>query len=255
MHTTKRGEPLPIIQALNRPRANQLRDAGITATTLQRFLKRDERTAGDPSSRHLYLLDESSLASTRQMRDFLAKIGSQDRVLVIGDTRQHQSVDAGKPFEQMQDAGMRTAQLDKIVRQRDPALLAAVEKLSRNETAAGISILQAQGRVREVADREERIVTIAKDYVTDPRNTIIVSPDNATRRALNSAVRNELQDAGLVSRVSHFLPTLIPRSELTGADRQWAARYQIGDVLHLHNRQQRARAKAWKLCQCHRRGF
>jgi ATP-dependent exoDNAse (exonuclease V) alpha subunit len=26
---------------------------------------------------------------------------------MIGDTRQHQAVDAGRPFEQLQDAGMR----------------------------------------------------------------------------------------------------------------------------------------------------
>lgn len=212
----------------------QLHDAGIAAMTLQRFLKQGggERTEGDPASRHLYMLDESSLASTRQMRDFLEKLNSQDRVLVIGDTRQHQGVDAGKPFEQMQDAGMRTAQLDKIVRQRDPELLAAVEKLSRNETASGISMLQQQGRVHEVSEREERIRAIAKDYAVSPENTIIVSPDNASRREINRVVRLELQERQLVSMDSHFLPTLIPRSELTGADRQWAARYQVGDVLH-----------------------
>lgn len=45
-----------------------------------------------------HLLHEASLASTRQMRDFLDKIGPQDRVLVIGDTRQNHGVDAGKPF-------------------------------------------------------------------------------------------------------------------------------------------------------------
>ena len=39
-----------------------------------------------PASRHLYMLDESSPASTRQMGDFLDKIAPQDRVLVIGDT-------------------------------------------------------------------------------------------------------------------------------------------------------------------------
>lgn len=62
---------------------NQLRDAGISADTLQGFLARggQEQSAGDPTNRHLYMLDESSLASTRQMRDFLEKIGPQDRVL------------------------------------------------------------------------------------------------------------------------------------------------------------------------------
>jgi beta-galactosidase GanA len=48
---------------------------------------------------------ESSLASTQQMRDFLNKIALQDKVLLIGDTRQHQGVDAGKPFEQLQQIG------------------------------------------------------------------------------------------------------------------------------------------------------
>jgi ATP-dependent exoDNAse (exonuclease V) alpha subunit len=98
--------------------AAQLRDAGLTAGTLQGFLARggQEQSSGDPNSRHLYMVDESSLASTRQMQAFMEKIGPQDRVLLIGDTRQHQSVDAGKPFEQMQLAGMQTSQLDQIIR-------------------------------------------------------------------------------------------------------------------------------------------
>lgn len=214
--------------------ANELRDAGISAGTLQRFLKsgREEPSVSDPASRHLYLLDESSLASTRQMRDVLGKVGPQDRVLVIGDTRQHQGVEAGKPFEQMQAAGMRTSQLEVIVRQQDPSLLAVVEKLSRNETSQGIAMLKEQGRVRQIVDREERILAIAKDYAAKPDKTIIVSPDNASRREINRAVRTELQQAGIVSFDSQLLPTLIPRSDLTGADRQWAAKYQLGDVLH-----------------------
>ena len=104
--------------------AGQLREAGIEANTLQSFLARQK----DPdSSRHLYMLDESSLASTKQMRAFLEKIHPQDRVLVIGDTRQHQGVDAGRPFQQMQEAGMQTSKLDTIMRQKDPELLRAVE--------------------------------------------------------------------------------------------------------------------------------
>ncbi len=60
--------------------------------------------------KHFYLVDESSLASTNQMREFLSRLGPDDRVLLIGDIRQHQGVEAGRPFEQLQEAGMRTAQ-------------------------------------------------------------------------------------------------------------------------------------------------
>ncbi len=214
--------------------AQQLREAGISADTLQGFLVRggQDRAAGDPASRHLYMLDESSLASTRQMRDFLDKLGLQDRVLVIGDVRQHQGVEAGKPFQQMQDAGMRTSQLDVIVRQQNPGLLRVVEHLSRNETAAGIDMLQKQGRITQIPETQARYAAIAREFAASPHNTIVVSPDNTSRREINRAVRAELQNRGLVARESHTLPTLIPRNDLTGADRRWAARYNVGEVIH-----------------------
>jgi conjugative relaxase-like TrwC/TraI family protein len=211
--------------------AHQLREAGITADTLQGFLAR-ARNMNDPSQKHLYMVDESSLASTEQMRDFLRRIGSDDKVLLIGDVRQHQGVDAGKPFEQLQESGMRSAILDRIVRQQDPELLKAVEYLSKNETETGVRMLQQQGRVTEIADAEQRISAIAKSYAARPENTIIVSPDNASRRALNQEVRRELQAVGLLEREDHSIRVLTPRSDMTGADRAWAARYEPGDVLH-----------------------
>ena len=210
--------------------ANQLRDAGISADTLQGFLVR----ARQPNpNRHLYMVDESSLASTKQVRDFLAKLESADRVLLIGDTRQHQGVEAGKPFEQLVNAGMKTAQLDQIVRQREaPELLQAVEHLSRGEIAEGVALLEQQGRVTEIADPQQRIAAIARSYAASPDNTIVVSPDNASRRQINQAVRSELQALGAVASVDHAMRVLAPRSDMTGADRTWAARYALGDLLY-----------------------
>jgi conjugative relaxase-like TrwC/TraI family protein len=210
--------------------ANQLRDAGISADTLQGFLVRARQPNPD---RHLYMVDESSLASTKQVRDFLAKLESGDRVLLIGDTRQHQGVEAGKPFEQMVSAGMKTAQLDQIVRQREvPELLKAVEHLSRGEIAEGVALLEQQGRVTEIADAQQRIAAIARSYAASPQNTIVVSPDNASRRLINQAVRSELQTIGMVASEDHAMHLLTPRSDMTGADRTWAARYAVDDVLY-----------------------
>jgi conjugative relaxase-like TrwC/TraI family protein len=210
--------------------ANQLRDAGISADTLQGFLVR----RGQPNpDRHLYMLDESSLASTKQVRDFLAKLESNDRVLLIGDTRQHHGVEAGKPFEQLINAGMKTTQLDQIVRQRAaPELLKAVEHLSRGEIAEGVALLEQQGRVTEIADPQQRIAAIARSYAANPDNTIVVSPDNASRRQINQAVRSELQALGTVSSEDHAMRVLAARSDMTGADRTWAARYAVDDVLY-----------------------
>jgi conjugative relaxase-like TrwC/TraI family protein len=210
--------------------AHQLRDVGISADTLQGFLARSRQPTPD---RHLYMVDESSLASTKQVRDFLLKLDPGDRVLFIGDTRQHQGVEAGKPFEQLVNAGMKTAKLDQIVRQKEnPELLRAVEHLSRGEVAEGIALLEQQGRVTEISDPQKRIASIARNYADRPSNTIIVSPDNASRREINQAVRTELQARGIVETENHSMRVLAPRSDMTGADRAWVARYEVGDVLH-----------------------
>ena len=210
----------------------QLREVGIDATTLQSFLARgDKHPSATPELRHLYMLDESSLASTRQMRAFLDKLNPNDRVLVIGDTSQHQGVDAGKPFEQMQDAGMRTSQLDRIMRQKDSELLKAVEQLAKNNTQQGIDMLASQGRITEILNRQERIAAIAKDYAAQPENTIVVSPDNRSRQQINEAVRAELLQKGVLSPDGQAFRTLTHRSDMTGADRTWAARYNARDVL------------------------
>jgi len=213
--------------------AAQLREAGISATTLQSFVHRGgtEQTAGDPSMRHLYMLDESSLASARQMRDFLLKVGPQDRILVIGDTRQHQGVEAGRPFEQLQDAGMRTSQLDQIVRQKDPELLKAVQHLARNEVEGGIKLLGEQGRITELPNAKERTEAIAKDYAAHPESALVISPDNASRQAINDAIRAELRATGQLAQDGHEFQTLSHRSDMTGADRQWAVKYEAGNVL------------------------
>jgi len=110
--------------------AQQLEEGGIHSGTLQGHLARSHRDDGD---RHLYIVDESSLASTRQVNEFLRKLKEQDRVIFVGDTRQHHGVEARRPFQQLQEAGMHRAHLDKIIRQKDPALKQAVEQLARGE--------------------------------------------------------------------------------------------------------------------------
>src|ERR1019366_1246415 len=210
--------------------ARQLNDAGIESGTLQGFLAR----AANPDlreQRHFYLVDESSLASTNQMREFLARLGPHDRVLLVGDLRQHQGVEAGRPFEQLQEAGMRTAKLDEIFRQQDPALKSVVELLATGQVSAALDALQQQGRVNEIPNAKERVRAIAKCYVESPENTLIVSPDNASRQELNTAVRQELKAIGTIAPEDHTFRVLVQRQDLPGAERSWARQYEINDVI------------------------
>ncbi len=208
--------------------AQQLEEAGIHSSTLQGHLARRDRDHGD---RRLYIVDESSLASTRQVNEFLRRLEGQDRVIFVGDTRQHQGVEAGRPFQQLQEAGMQTAHLDQVIRQRDPALKEVVEQLSHGQVQEAIENLTRQGRVHEITSREARLEAIAKAYAERPDATLVVSPDNRSRQELNERIHRELQSSGRVEEQEHRLTVLVPRQEMTGADRQWAAQYEPGDIV------------------------
>ena len=210
--------------------ARQLTEAGVGSRTLQAFLASRSGSA-IPEQKQLYFIDESSLASTNQVREFLSRLGLQDRVLLIGDIRQHQGVEAGRPFEQLQAAGMQTARLDEIVRQQDPTFKSAVELLARGHVPTALNALQEQGRIKEIPDREERVRTIAKSYIEFPDRTLIVSPDNASRLELNAAVRHELKRTGVLAREDHKFCVFVQRQDMTGAERSWASHYEIGDIV------------------------
>jgi conjugative relaxase-like TrwC/TraI family protein len=209
--------------------AYQLEEAGIKATTLQHHLVKSASNGN--GAKHLYIVDESSLASSQQIHEFLQRLKENDRVLLVGDTRQHQAVDAGRPFEQLQQAGMRTARLDEIIRQKDEALKSTVEQLARGEVREAVEGMREQGRVHEIADPRERVAAIAQEYARTPEGTLVISPDNASRMSLNRAIHREMQERGVVSGEEHRVTVLVARQEMTGADRAWAARYEVGDVL------------------------
>ena len=209
--------------------AQKLADAGMETSTLQKYLALGAKP--DTGERRLYVLDESSLASTKQMHEFVNRLHPHDRVVLVGDRRQHEAVEAGRPFAQLQDAGMKTVKLEEIVRQKNPELKQVVEQLARGEVREAVQGLERQGRVHEIRGREERITAIAKEYAKSPEGTLVVSPDNRSRVEINEHIRAEMQERGSVSKDEHRIEALVPRQDLTGPERTWAARYEFNDVV------------------------
>lgn len=208
--------------------ARDLSDAGLQSETLQAHLM---RSSGDVTQPCLYFLDESSLSSTKQIHTFLTRLRQEDRVLLIGDIRQHQAVEAGRIFEELQDAGMATYQLDKIVRQKNEELKTVVEHLAAGNISAGLKMLDDQGRISQAEDRNKRFEAIAVRYAESPAGTLVVSPDNESRKEINAAIRKTLRAAGGLDAESQSVFVLANRQDLTGVDRQRASAYHTGDVI------------------------
>jgi ATP-dependent exoDNAse (exonuclease V) alpha subunit len=184
------------------------------------------------ASKHLYIVDEGSLVSTRQFRDFIRTVRPQDRVIVAYDPRQHQSVEAGRIVEELEQAGVTTFRLEKIVRQQNaPELLEVIESFARGRMREGLMLLDEQHRIHEVDNRKDRFSAIAREYASSPLNTLIVSPDNRSLAEINACVRAELQAQALLGPDRCEVQILIGRKDVRTEDRKHAATYNVDDVV------------------------
>ena len=133
------------------------REAGIPTRTLQYFLTRFADLS-DPArlarARAEYAgavlaVDEASMIGSVRADALLriARALKVARVVLVGDTKQLKAVDAGQPFRLLQKAGMATATMKEVKRQRDPELRAAVGLAREGEAEAAIAELG--NRVRE----------------------------------------------------------------------------------------------------------
>jgi conjugative relaxase-like TrwC/TraI family protein len=205
----------------------EMQAAGLDARTLQLHLLQDQPAAKP----RYFIVDEASLASRRMVHEFVQTLKPEDRVLFVGDTRQHESIEAGRIFAQMREAGMGGTTLSHIVRQRNsPELKAVVENLSAGKIDTAVKLLSEQKRVHEFENKNERYAAIAKEYVASRGRTLIVSPDNESRQALNKAVRDQLQLTGS----EYKQQVLVARQDLTKEDRKIAGAYHIDDVIKFH---------------------
>ena len=214
-----------------------LQEKGIPAETLQLHLIRARGEDGATRATTLYILDEASLASTKQMRAFLDTLGPRDHVLLIGDddpnprkVGQHKSIEAGRLFQELQEAGMKTAHLNRIYRQKDPELKQVVLEFRHGRTQEAVDLLANQRRIYENANVRERYPAIANAYLEDPKGTLVVSPDNQSRQDLNATIRSRMREQGMLSQDAQEFVTLVPR-DVSGIDRTQADSYRPGDTI------------------------
>lgn len=224
---------------------NELAARGIQSATLQKHLLAKRVDAPESPTPRLYFVDESSLSSTNQMYQFLKKIGVNDRVILVGDVRQHQSVEAGRIFGELQDAGMKTAQLNKVVRQRDLELKRSVILMANGKVAEGVEELRKQGRVHETTKRQDRFGAIAHAYLDNPENTLVVSPDNLSRQEINTVIRELRKERGEL-RDERTVPVFV-RKDLDGEDRKRADSYRVSDAIRFHANMPTLQVKAGDL--------
>ena len=208
--------------------AINLAGSGIESKTLQSHLVGGVAITDRPK---FYVLDEAGLADTQAIKDFVTRLRPDDRALLVGDTRQHQAINAGKPFEFLMEAGMRTVDLSTIVRQKNPELLQAVEMMASGDARGGLQQLNAMGKMVGIRSESDRLAFTVAEFMKDPQHTVVIAPENETRKVLNAAIHAELQAVRLVDPDHARTVIYVDSQKLTRAERAYAGSYADGQVL------------------------
>lgn len=204
-----------------------LASLGMESQTLASFLARtsQQRTLDRHS---IVFLDEAGVVPAHQLEKLMAIIEKQDaRLILSGDRRQTHAVEAGKPFEQLQDAGMTKAFLTEIKRQKNEAIRAAVVHAANGEVPRAVAVLHHT--IVEVRQDAHRHARLAQAYVQLPeaerRETLIVAGTNDARRAINALVREglSLPDGQPVEVLNNV--------DMTRAELQSAQSYDAGQIV------------------------
>ena len=223
-------------------------ESGMESETLQRFLarnagvaegrltKKGQKTLRAAFRKTVLVVDEGSLASTVQARDLLriASVVRIPKVVLVGDSKQLDAVDAGKPFEQLQTAGMKTATMNEIMRQRDPDLKAAVEATLAGEIGKAFQKLGAN--VAEVNPDNIAGAVAARWLRLSPgerSRTGVMAPSHALREQINEHVRERLVREGGIRGPAMESERLVSKG-YTRAEKALAGNYSPGDVVAFH---------------------
>jgi len=197
-------------------------------------------------------IDEAGLLSVKDMKRLFDVAKKQDaRVVLSGDTRQHNAVYRGDALRILEkDAGMKTAELSTIRRQTNESYRQAVKAISEGDTLgkdgktrleAGISMLDSMGAIIE-AEGEDRYRQIAADYaqVTAQRKhggafktALVVSPTHVEGNHVTEAIRGALKAQGKLGKDEREFLSLRPLN-LTEAQRGDSAEYRPAAVVQFH---------------------
>lgn len=225
------------------------RDTGIGSMTVARFLRqhRDLLDGAEPARLvearvamrdTVVLLDEASMVGNADKEKLvrLANLLQLDRFVSVGDRRQLGAVDAGKPFDLMQQAGIERAVMITNVRARTRALREAQYAAQGGQIEEALRHL---GPHLVDAGNEASIQAAAAWLALSPaerETTSIYASGRVLRNEVNAAVQAGLKANGELGNDVLALDTL-SRVNVTREELRYAQSYAPGMVVEMDRRQ------------------
>ncbi len=187
-------------------------------------------------------VDEAGMLSNRDMNHIFAIANAQSaRVILSGDTRQHNSVERGDALRIIQkETGIKPVTVSKIQRQKNSEYNKAVELLADGQVEQGFRQLERMGAIHEIDDSEMRVEVIADDYCATAfagnqptKEVLVIAPTHAEGEVVTERIRERLKGRGIIGQEERTC-TVLKNRQLTEAEKQQPESYDIGNVIRFH---------------------
>lgn len=164
-------------------------EAGIKSTTIAKILIDLGRGVRRFDEKTILVVDEAGMVGTRQMNSLVEAVTKDGAKLVlVGDPRQLQPIDAGGPFASIAER-VKTATLTHIIRQREDWQKETVRDFSEGKSRAALAEYAKRGLVHVEKDRDgarKELLSLWKEEGTErPNKNLIVTATNLDAHALN----------------------------------------------------------------------
>lgn len=187
-------------------------DTGADAVTVQRLVGELESGKRALSSKTVIFIDEAGMVPTRDLDVILAKArAAGSKVILSGDTRQHDPVGAGSPLSAIIDK-IGTSEIREIQRQKVEWQRQASMALSQGNPAEALHAYDRNRRVAWAEDRDLAIDALVADWRRDLRENpndsrIVITGRHQDIRDLNAALRRVWREEGRLSGQDFTLRT------------------------------------------------
>ncbi|MES2479437.1 MAG: MobF family relaxase [Bacteroidota bacterium] len=256
-HIEAAGKKLTVVAPTAQASRGVLRADGFeqaeTVATLLGKPKQQEQLKGG-----VLWVDEAGLLGTADMKAILELVEHYDAQLVLGgDTRQHSAVVRGDALRVLNTvAGIHTAEVSKIFRQKDELYRNAVEDLSQGNVRSGFDKLDEMDAIKTIDPLKphDQLITDYIKAVKAGKSTLVISPTHDQGEAVTDALRERMRELKLIGKKEAQFLRLKNRN-LTEAEKTDWRNYQPGQVVQFHqNLKGIRRGSRWKISQADNKG-
>lgn len=181
--------------------------SGIESRTLASWSRSWENNRNTIGRGDVFVIDEAGMVGSRQLAGFIQEIAARGaKIVLVGDHEQLQAIGAGAPFRAIAER-IGHVELSDIRRQRQDWQRAASVSFATHRTAEGLRAYRDHGDIQFAANGEEARAAVVRDYLADrsanPEGTrVAMAHRRADVRAINDAIRSELQSRGELAKVA-----------------------------------------------------